>query len=65
MRMKRAMKAVFILLAALTVFTGALMIAEGLRAHQGAGIAVTTVISGQPEASSIPDLFDNIEGSAI
>ena len=41
------------------------MIIKGAREHQGGEIAVTTVLSGRIEASPVPVLFENEEGSAL
>lgn len=62
--MKKAIKAVYILLVALIVFTGALMIAQGVQEHRYDDAAIAVVYSGAGE-TPVESLFEQEEGSAI
>ena len=56
--MKKIVKAVYILIVAIVVFTGALLIIKGLEETQGSDVAVVTVHRYESP-------FENEEGSAI
>lgn len=56
--MKNIVKAVYILIVAIVVFTGALLIMQGLHENQGRDIAVTTVYR-------LESPFDHQEGSTL
>ena len=56
--MKTIVKAIYMLIVAIIVFTGALLILQGLNEHQGSDAAVATV-------QRLESPFDDQEGSAI
>ena len=62
--MKKAIKTVYILLVALVVFTGALMIAQGVQEHQYSDAAIAVIYSGAAQ-TPVESLFEQEEGSAI
>lgn len=55
--MKKTVKAIYILIVAIVVFTGALLIIKGLEESRYDDAAIAVIYSG--------DLFDNEEGSAL
>jgi len=64
--MKKAIKAIYILIVALIVFTGALLIAQGVEENRTGGAAAkATKAPEAPEDTTPPVLFDDEEGSAI
>jgi len=72
--MKKAIKAIYILIVALIVFTGALLIAQGVEENRTGGAAAAAKAAKAPEAQEAteapedttpPVLFDDEEGSAI
>ena len=66
---KRIVKSVYILIVALIVFTGALLIAQGVRDNRAEKTAVqaadAAAPSDAPEETPVPILFHSDEGSAV